>query len=111
LLGALFAIGWTPCIGPTLAAVQTLAFNQATVFRGAILSACYGIGLGLPFLVITFILEKAIISVNWLRKHQLFFIRLGGILLIFIGFLLVSGLWSEVTIQLRILISGFTPVL
>jgi cytochrome c-type biogenesis protein len=111
LLGALFAIGWTPCIGPTLAAVQTLAFNQATVFRGAILSACYGIGLGLPFLVITFILEKALISVNWLRKHQLFFIRLGGILLIFIGFLLVSGLWSEVTIQLRILISGFTPVL
>ena len=111
LLGALFAIGWTPCIGPTLAAVQTLAFNQATVSRGAILSAFYGFGLGLPFLFITFALEKAVASVSWLRKRQVLFLRIGGILLILIGILLATGLWSEVTVEMRILISGFTPVL
>ena len=111
LLGALFAIGWTPCIGPTLAAVQTLAFNQATVSRGAILSAFYGFGLGLPFLFITFALEKALVSVSWLRKRQALFIRIGGLLLIIIGILLATGLWSEVTVEMRILISGFTPLL
>jgi cytochrome c-type biogenesis protein len=111
LLGALFAIGWTPCIGPTLAAVQSLAFNQATVSRGAILSAFYGFGLGLPFLFITFALEKALVSVSWLRKRQALFIRIGGLLLIIIGILLATGLWSEVTVEMRILISGFTPLL
>jgi cytochrome c-type biogenesis protein len=111
LLGALFAIGWTPCIGPTLAAVQTLAFNQATVSRGAILSAFYGFGLGLPFLFITFTLEKAVASVSWLRKRQALFLRVGGILLVLIGILLATGLWSEVTVEMRILISGFTPIL
>lgn len=111
LLGAVFAIGWTPCIGPTLAAVQALAFNQATVARGATLSAFYGLGLGLPFLFITAVMEKTVSSVNWLRKKQLIFLRIGGGLLIFIGLLLVTGLWFEVTIQLRVLISGFTPLL
>ena len=111
LLGALFAIGWTPCIGPTLAAVQTLAFNQATVSRGAILSAFYGFGLGLPFLFITFALEKALVSVSWLRKRQALFIKMGGLLLIIIGILLATGLWSEVTVEMRLLISGFTPLL
>jgi cytochrome c-type biogenesis protein len=111
LLGALFAIGWTPCIGPTLAAVQTLAFNQATVSRGAILSAFYGFGVGLPFLFITFALEKALVSVSWLRKRQALFIKMGGLLLIIIGILLATGLWSEVTVEMRILISGFTPLL
>ena len=111
LLGALFAIGWTPCIGPTLAAVQSLAFNQATVSRGAILSAFYGFGLGLPFLFITFALEKALVSVSWLRKRQALFIKMGGLLLIIIGILLATGLWSEVTVEMRILISGFTPLL
>ena len=111
LLGALFAIGWTPCIGPTLAAVQALAFNQATVGRGAILSAFYGFGLGLPFLLITFTLERTVASVTWLRKRQVLFLRIGGTLLIVIGLLLTTGYWSEITLQMRVLISGFTPLL
>jgi cytochrome c-type biogenesis protein len=111
LLGALFAIGWTPCIGPTLAAVQALAFDQATVGRGALLSAAYGFGLGFPFLLITFVIERAVSTVAWLRKRQLLFLRVGGLLLIIIGILLTTGIWSEVTIQMRVLISGFTPVL
>ena len=110
-MGALFAIGWTPCIGPTLAAVQSLAFNQATVGRGALLSAIYGFGLGLPFLIITFALEKALVSVRWLRQHQLKFLRIGGVFLIVIGLLLTTGLWSELTVQMRVLVSGFTPLL
>ena len=110
-LGALFAIGWTPCIGPTLAAVQALAFNQATIGRGAILSAFYGFGLGLPFLIITFAMERTLTSVAWLRKRQVFFLRFGGIMLLIIGVLLATGFWSEITIQLRVLISGFTPLL
>jgi cytochrome c-type biogenesis protein len=88
-----------------------LAFNQATVSRGAILSAFYGFGLGLPFLFITFALEKALVSVSWLRKRQALFIKMGGLLLIIIGILLATGLWSEVTVEMRILISGFTPLL
>ncbi len=111
LLGALFAIGWTPCIGPTLAAVQALAFDQATVGRGALLSAVYGFGLGFPFLLITFVIERAVSTVAWLRKRQLLFLRIGGLLLIIIGILLTTGIWSEVTIQMRVLIAGFTPVL
>jgi len=110
-MGALFAIGWTPCIGPTLAAVQSLAFNQATVGRGALLSAVYGFGLGLPFLIITFALEKALVSVRWLRQHQLMFLRIGGVFLIVIGLLLTTGMWSELTVQMRVLVSGFTPLL
>jgi cytochrome c-type biogenesis protein len=110
-MGALFAIGWTPCIGPTLAAVQSLAFNQATVGRGALLSAVYGFGLGLPFLIITFALEKALVSVRWLRQHQLMFLRIGGVFLIVIGLLLITGMWSELTVQMRVLVSGFTPLL
>ena len=110
-MGALFAIGWTPCIGPTLAAVQSLAFNQATVGRGALLSAVYGFGLGLPFLIITFALEKALVSVSWLRQHQLKFLRIGGVFLIVIGLLLTTGMWSELTVQMRVLVSGFTPLL
>lgn len=110
-LGALFAIGWTPCIGPTLAAVQALAFNQATIGRGAILSAFYGFGLGLPFLIITFAMERTLTSVAWLRKRQVFFLRFGGVMLLIIGVLLATGFWSEITIQLRVLISGFTPLL
>ncbi len=110
-IGALFAIGWTPCIGPTLAAVQSLAFNQATVGRGALLSAVYGFGLGLPFLIITFALEKALVSVRWLRQHQLKFLRIGGVFLIVIGLLLTTGMWSELTVQMRVLVSGFTPLL
>jgi cytochrome c-type biogenesis protein len=83
----------------------------APLLGAAILSAFYGFGLGLPFLLITFALEKAVASVSWLRKRQVLFLRIGGILLILIGILLATGLWSEVTVEMRILISGFTPVL
>ncbi len=111
LLGALFAFGWTPCIGPVLAAVQTMAFSEGTAAKGAALSFVYAMGLGIPFLLLAFIYERSITTVQFLRKYQLVFMRFGAIVLITIGLLLVTGLWSELTINLRIWIAQFTPVI
>ena len=110
-LGILFAFGWTPCIGPVLAAVQTMAFSEGTAAKGAALSFIYALGLGVPFLILAFIYEKSITSVQFLRKYQKLFMRIGAVIMIFIGIMLVSGLWSEITINLRVWISGFTPVI
>ena len=111
ILGFVFSLGWTPCIGPTLAAVQSLAFSEATLFRGAILSTFYSLGLGIPFIVLTILFEKSIKTVKWLRQKQRLFITMGGILLIILGLLLVTGLWNLVSIELRVFMAGFTPLL
>ena len=111
ILGFVFSLGWTPCIGPTLAAVQSLAFSEATLFRGAILSTFYSLGLGIPFIVLTVLFEKSIKTVKWLRQKQKLFITMGGILLIILGLLLVTGLWNLVSIELRVFMAGFTPLL
>jgi len=107
----LFAFGWTPCIGPVLAAVQTMAFSEGTAAKGAALSFIYALGLGIPFLLLAFIYEKSITTVQILRRYQKLFMQIGAVLMIFIGVMLVSGLWSEITINLRVWISGFTPVI
>jgi cytochrome c-type biogenesis protein len=95
LLGIVFAVGWTPCIGPTLAAVQTLALTEATAAKGALLSISYGIGLGLPFLLISFAATKSTSITQRLRSKQQLFIRLGSGFLILLGILLLSGIWNN----------------
>ena len=111
LLGVLFGVGWTPCLGPTLAAVQTLAYTQASAGRGAILTAAYCAGLGVPFLLTAVAFRRALGAFDVVKRHYALVVRTGGVLLVAIGVLLVSGRWEQLMVSVRGLVSGFTTVL
>jgi len=110
-IGFAFGIGWTPCIGPTLGAVQVLAFESATAQRGAILSAAYCVGLGFPFILMGLLLDKAEPFRKLVARNGNLVTKIGGSLLILIGLLQVSNLWDQIMNSLRDLISGFIPVI
>lgn len=112
LLGALFAIGWSPCLGPTLGVIFTLGFNEGTAPRAGVLLACYSLGLGLPFILASLAWGRAMVAIGWVRRHQQWVTRLGGLMMIAVGVLLVSGLWLEAVqwLQVRMITTYETGV-
>lgn len=97
LLGAVFALGWTPCLGPTLTGVIAVASatDGATVARGVVLVLAYCLGLGIPFVLLALGSARAVAGLGWLRRHTRTIQIFGGVLLILVGTALVTGLWNE----------------
>ncbi|MDT0200649.1 cytochrome c biogenesis protein CcdA [Nocardioides sp. AE5] len=94
-LGFLFGLGWAPCIGPTLGAILTLGINEATVARSAVLAGVYALGLGVPFILAGLAYRRALGAFAVIRRHQVWVTRAGGLMLVVLGLLLVTGWWDH----------------
>ena len=111
LLGIAFGLGWSPCIGPALGVVINLGFNEATALRGGVLGFVYALGLGIPFVVAGLAFAKMARAVGFLRRHQLAVQRIGGLMMVAVGLLLVTGWWDRLMSGLLVWIAGFRPVI
>ena len=111
LLGIVFAIGWVPCVGPTLVAVQALALSAHDPARAAVLGVAYWLGLALPFVFVALLLGRILSALAWVRRHIKPINVAGGALLVLIGVLMVLGIWREFLSWAGVILSGFTSTL
>jgi cytochrome c-type biogenesis protein len=111
LLGIAFGLGWTPCLGPSLSVVYALALNEATALRGGVLALAYVLGLGVPFVLIGLLFDRLAGAVDWAKRHHRGIQVAGGTVMIALGVLLVTGLWTDAMGALRNWAAGFGVLL